>query len=369
MKLGMSLYLDVLRLLAALEVFFFHLANFKVLGIEPAAWNRFGHEAVVIFFVLSGFVIRHAADGRNSDFRSFAISRISRIYSVAIPCLALTWLFDVIGLQLNTALYAELTTDGSSLLRLAIGALMLNETWVSVQMLSNTPYWSISYEFWYYFIFAALFYWKGYQRWLGVIVFAAIAGPRILLLFPIWILGWIAYRETMSLRFPKGLAWLLFLQPVLVFIIYEQFKLISLNQMMWEPKLGYEFWRNSLHWSRYVLTDMMLGLSIALHLIGAKSLDRPLELLLSWAKAPIRYFAGQSFTLYLLHQPAMLFAGALLGLFMPGKATGLAVALVTLLIIFVTAHFTEAQRYRLKEFIERSVSKISQMYQLRSKPQ
>ena len=44
---------------------------------------------------------------------------------------------------------------------MAIGAAMLNESWVSVQMLSNTPYWSIAYEVFYYALFAALFYLKG----------------------------------------------------------------------------------------------------------------------------------------------------------------------------------------------------------------
>ena len=50
---GLSLYLELLRLLAATEVVLFHLNGFPLLGGHRAAWNAFGHEAVVVFFVLS----------------------------------------------------------------------------------------------------------------------------------------------------------------------------------------------------------------------------------------------------------------------------------------------------------------------------
>jgi peptidoglycan/LPS O-acetylase OafA/YrhL len=157
MHRGQSLYLDFLRLIAALEVFAYHLCGLPNTGLHRAMWNDFGHDAVTIFFVLSGFVIPYAARSREPDPRGFAIARLTRIYSVAIPCLALTYVFDRIGHGVDPALYIGLSPTGSPLLRLGIGAVMLNETWVSVQMLSNTPYWSISYEFWYYVIFAALF--------------------------------------------------------------------------------------------------------------------------------------------------------------------------------------------------------------------
>ena len=351
MTKGLSLYLDLLRLLAALEVFAYHLAGLPAIGIEHAWWNGYGHEAVTIFFVLSGFVIRHAAGHGDRDFTTFAASRVARIHSVAIPCLALTLAFDLIGRRLAPDLYAGLIPVGSPWPRLAIGAALLNEAWVSVQMLSNTPYWSLSYEFWYYFLFAAFFYFSGRRRWLMAVACALIAGPKILLLFPIWLLGWWAYRERWSARLPPGAAALLFVQPAFVIVAYTHWQFAKIDQALMETLIGHYRWRNGLVWSRYVLSDTALGVSITLHLLGAKRLgDRLLPAIRPFAR-PIRFAAGRSFTLYLLHQPVLLFAGACLAAMPLGAARGPAVAVATMLIVSLVASATEAQRRRLKAII------------------
>ncbi len=354
MTRGLSLYLDLLRLLAALEVLAYHLSGFSF-GFERTVFTSFGHQAVTIFFVLSGFVIRHAAGSSDGTLSAFAVSRITRVYSVALPCLVLTLLFDTIGRHFDPSLYVGLITDGSALLRLGIGAAMLNEAWVSVQMLSNTPYWSISYEFWYYVVFAALFYLRRGSRWFLAIVAALIAGPKIMLLFPIWLLGWAAYRETVSARFPKWLSCVLFLQPVLVLWLYTIFHWSGLDRQILEPVLGYEGWRNGLAWSRFLISDTLLGVSVALHLIGAKGLHGFLAAALGWIERPIRMCAGQSFTLYLLHQPAILFVGALLSGLALGGARPWAVTLGALLIISLVAQFTESQRQRFKPLVKKIV--------------
>ena len=352
MERGLSLYLDLLRLIAAVEVFAYHISGFPAFGFRRGVWNGFGHEAVTIFFVLSGFVIRYTAGRSDKTFGAFATSRITRVYSVAIPCLVLTWLFDMVGHQMMPQLYEGLVTDGSDLLRLAIGGVMLNEAWVSVQMLSNTPYWSISYEFWYYFLFAFVFYFKGLLRWAGVAVVALICGPKILLLYPVWLLGWAAFSETRSGRFPKWFSWLLFIQPVFVLWAYVMADLAKLDGKMLVPLIGYDGWRNGMAWSRFLFTDMLLGLSIAGHLVGAKGLGAPLARMLGWVERPLKWLAGQSFTLYLLHQPALLFCGAILSGLGFGSAYGWAVGAATLGVVGLVALVTETQRHRLKPIIQ-----------------
>ncbi|MFM9853746.1 MAG: acyltransferase family protein [Sphingomonadaceae bacterium] len=344
----MSLYLDLLRFVAAMEVFAFHISSFPFLGIERSAWNAYGHEAVTIFFVLSGFVIRHAAGSRDSDMSAFATSRITRVYSVALPCLVLTLLFDTVGRTLAPDYYAGLIPDGSALLRLAIGAAMMNEAWVSVQILSNTPYWSISYEVWYYAIFAATFYCSGRSRWLLVTACSVIAGPKILLLFPIWAMGWLAYVERGSARLPVWVSLALFMQPVAMLMLFDQFHLARAGGAFLEAQLGHDLWRNGLAWSRFVFSDTALGLSVALHLVGAKGLGQWLWSALSPFETPIRFGAARSFTLYLLHQPAILFAAALLATAPLGAWRGLIVAAASLGIIILVALVTEGQRHRFK---------------------
>jgi peptidoglycan/LPS O-acetylase OafA/YrhL len=368
MHRGQSLYLDLLRLVAAFEVFLFHLGGLPGTGVTRAGWNGYGHEAVTVFFVLSGFVIRHAAATSDRDLPGFAVSRLTRVYSVAAPCLLLTLVFDAVGRSLVPSLYDALSPDGSPLVRLAIGSAMLNEAWVSVQMFSNTPYWSISYEFWYYVVFGALFYLRGRTRLVAAGLAAAIAGPKIMLLFPIWAFGWIAYRETASVRWSRLVVWIAFLQPVLMLIAYDWFSIQHASGAWLESAMGHEAWRNGLSWSRYVVSDTLLGASVAVHLVAAKHLGPELLRLAGWAEKPIRWGAAQSFTLYLLHQPAILVSAALVTMFVPVAPKGLAIAVSALVIVLMVAAVTESQRRRLKPLIRGLVNAVTRVRLLVAHP-
>ena len=65
MSRAFSIYLDAIRFLAALLVLFYHANWIYRPGI---LFTSLGHEAVVIFFVLSGFVIAYVAETRETDF-------------------------------------------------------------------------------------------------------------------------------------------------------------------------------------------------------------------------------------------------------------------------------------------------------------
>jgi len=349
---GLSLYLELLRLLAATEVVLFHVNGFALLGGHRAAWNAFGHEAVVVFFVLSGFVIAFAAQTREHTPKAYAVSRLTRIYSVALPCLLATVVFDRIGLALVPQLYNGLVTDGSALVRLVLGGLFLNESWaLSAQMFSNTPYWSIAYEFWYYAIFAGLFYFRGWQRVALTALACLIAGYKVLLLFPIWALGWGIYRWSQSHKVGPVLGLALFLQPALV-LYFDDSQGWTRQAGEWlAGMMGQDNWRVGLSWSRYVLTDTLLGLSMAGHFVGAAALAPWLERILQPVAAPVKWLTARSFTLYLLHQPAMLLAGAVLislGVPLLGSWTVFA---ATWGIVLAVAQVSELQKHRLKPLV------------------
>ena len=349
---GLSLYLELLRLLAATEVVLFHINGFPLLGGHRAVWNAFGHEAVVVFFVLSGFVIAFAAQTREHTPKAYAVSRLTRIYSVALPCLLATMLFDRIGLALVPQLYEGLVTDGSALVRLVLGGSFLNESWtVSAQMFSNTPYWSIAYEFWYYMIFAGLFYFRGWQRAALTALACLIAGYKILLLFPIWALGWGVYRWSQRNQVGPALGLLLFLQPALV-LYFDDSQGWTRHAGEWlAGMMGQDNWRIGLSWSRYVLTDTLLGLSMAAHFVGAQALSPWLERALRPIAKPVKWLTARSFTLYLLHQPAMLLAGAVLialGIPLHGSWSVFA---PTWGMVLAVAQVSELQKNRLKPLV------------------
>ena len=349
---GLSLYLELLRLLAATEVVLFHVNGFPLLGGHRAAWNAFGHEAVVVFFVLSGFVIAFAAETREHTAKAYAVSRLTRIYSVALPCLIFTLLFDRVGLALVPQLYVGLVTDGSALLRLMLGGLFLNESWtVSAQMFSNTPYWSIAYEFWYYAVFAGLFYFRGRTRIALTALACLIAGYKILLLFPIWAMGWGVYRWTRNHRVSPTLGLLLFVQPALVLYFDHSLSWTRHTGEWLAGIIGQDNWRIGLSWSRYVLTDTLLGLSMAAHFVGAQALSPWLERALLPVAKPVKWLTARSFTLYLLHQPAMLLAGAVLLTLGVPLLGSWSVFAATWGIVLVVAQTSELQKHRLKPLV------------------
>ena len=185
--------------------------------------TSFYHEAVFVFFVLSGFLIA----GPNLDRvrilsfspKSYAIDRFTRIYVTAFPALLLTIAADALGRHfLPGAGYYDgtnlLLTDrvvggvqGDSFLGFIRNVFMLQPAHAPM-LGSNVPLWSLSYEVWFYV-------------WFGVCAFALQAKRRSatlwialasigLLLFhwtaifyvAIWCFGALAYQRS---RWPRSI--------------------------------------------------------------------------------------------------------------------------------------------------------------------
>ena len=100
MTKSFSVYLDFVRFGAAFIVLLSHLREFYAGPVHIPQW---GHEAVIIFFVLSGYVIAFVADTKESTLRDYTISRLARVYSVVLPAVVLTGLLDFVGSRLDPA--------------------------------------------------------------------------------------------------------------------------------------------------------------------------------------------------------------------------------------------------------------------------
>ena len=75
--------LEALRGFSLLYVVLHHSLPHKIIvaGINIGNLFRFGQEAVILFFLLSGFVINYAFQtGKNKTFRTYFLKRFSRIY-------------------------------------------------------------------------------------------------------------------------------------------------------------------------------------------------------------------------------------------------------------------------------------------------
>jgi peptidoglycan/LPS O-acetylase OafA/YrhL len=109
------IHLDAVRAAAAFLVFISHLRGFVFLPygklahhspLDMAVWSitGIGHQAVMIFFVLSGFFITRSVleDESRGGFhlRTYLTKRLTRLWIVLLPCLVLTLVWDGLAIHL-----------------------------------------------------------------------------------------------------------------------------------------------------------------------------------------------------------------------------------------------------------------------------
>ena len=76
---ALSLYLDALRFSAAFTVFLSHYAVVRYSGGLFWQMMPYGRTAVLVFFVLSGFVIAWVTETRERTLQEYTLSRIARL--------------------------------------------------------------------------------------------------------------------------------------------------------------------------------------------------------------------------------------------------------------------------------------------------
>jgi peptidoglycan/LPS O-acetylase OafA/YrhL len=211
--------LNVARSLAALAVVLGHVrllffedysaASHDGLTALLYSLTSLGSQAVIVFFVLSGYWVGGSvvARFRSAQFSwaSYGSARLTRLWLVLIPAVLLTVVVDKVGMSFfpdsdvyaNTSMYEGLPSALSYSPLTVVGNLaFLQDLHVPV-IGSNQPLWSLAFEFWYYLLFPALIalFWPGgrkIRRVLGLILVlltALICGPTALILFPVWVFG------------------------------------------------------------------------------------------------------------------------------------------------------------------------------------
>jgi peptidoglycan/LPS O-acetylase OafA/YrhL len=186
---GGSFLLDIVRFSAAVAVFASHFLSILP-GVPMVA---IGHEAVWIFFVLSGFVIRFITVTRRGTVREYAIDRASRIYSVVLPSLLFAFAMEAVahGVLLHGGM-DPLSGPHAWAWMMAQFATSMTATatcWgYEVLPVWNSPLWSLSYEVMYYAMYAVVFF-RVRGRWFWLTLLALVAGPSVVLMGLVWWLG------------------------------------------------------------------------------------------------------------------------------------------------------------------------------------
>lgn len=348
MRKEFSLYLDLLRFFAAVLVFLSHSVSHY--PIKSALFQS-GHEAVIIFFVLSGFVIAFVRDTKENTLRDYALSRVGRIYSVAIPALLITVCADFIGQSINQASYGigYVATDYWPV-RILSSLVFTNELWlVSIQTFSNVPYWSLNYEVWYYISFACLAFAPRRIGWALFALCMVIMGPKIAMLAPIWWLGVWCYRTTLSDRLSLGGAWILVVASFAGIVVYYQFGVAQFGSDVLESWLGKTL-HGELAFSRKTLGDYYLAIVVVAHFIGMRRVSPTIAPVILPLARPIRWLASYTFVIYLCHQPLFLFYRAVLGTENGVLSDYIIIVSVTFLSTILLGTVTEKRKHVVKRW-------------------
>ena len=198
--------LEALRGFAAFYVVLFHVLpkEIPVFGINPGLIFRFGPEAVIIFFVLSGFVIKFTYEkSKDKSFRYYFVRRFIRLY---IP------LFFIFLLGYLIKCYGEGGLANPEWKSLVGNIFMLQDVIsqkpnvISPAYMGNGVLWSLSYEWWFYMLFfllASKIKSEKLNKWVNIIVIAAAVSyffypfivNRLVMYFAIWWIG-VRFAET-----------------------------------------------------------------------------------------------------------------------------------------------------------------------------
>jgi peptidoglycan/LPS O-acetylase OafA/YrhL len=372
-----SAHLDLIRGLAAWAVMWGHLRALFFVDFQhiehTSRWLRvlyffsgFGHEAVMVFFVLSGFFISSAIISRwlsgNWSWRDYAIDRSSRLYVVLIPALLLGWVWDKAGSSIfaSTGLYSQpLEGFGTAIAQnrvtpgIFLGNLLFLQTIVCPTFGSNGPLWSLANEFWYYILFpialAAGMAWRVNSTRRAILltilaVFLAIfLGSEILVGFLIWLAGTVLVLAFSNCGF-SGKGWLIF---------YFLVSSLVLSACLGAARTGY---------SVVLGSDLGVGIAFSLFLFGVLQMD--IGTGRGFYPRTAHTIAGFSYSLYVLHFPFLLLLRAWMvppPRWQPDLAHlgyGAIIGTVTINVAWFVSIFTENKTHVVRQWMRNAMPRL-----------
>lgn len=317
---AVSDWLDFVRGLAAIEVLLFH--SYQLLFQEQlpdasygsaivyaysALWSISAHgpSAVIVFFVLSGYLVGGPALVRAKIGKlngvDYLSARAARLYVVLVPALVLSLFFFVSarhasGWQVFVNTHQHLD-EGSKIFSAGYGpatalcnALFLQTISCSV-FAGNMALWSLSNEFWYYLLIFAFLSVRRSSLWILLIavIFFLFAfaehsdklgyhtGLKFFFYFVIWSFGTVIYAISAPI-----LLWsMLFVLGVVGTAIVAHAGLLA----------------------PWAANDLIIGLVTAAAIVGIEFTKVELPSFLRFGKATAKW----SFSLYAIHYPMLVF--------------------------------------------------------------
>ncbi|KGT47434.1 acyltransferase [Acinetobacter sp. HR7] len=326
-----SLQLESLRGVSAIVVLFSHCfqAFIAPFDVTLYSWVRMhGQAAVMMFFALSGFLIGTSIQNNlqhNNQFNlpHYVQQRCRRILPPFLFALVLTVLLYVLAPLLFSSQSHQFENSFGMMIRTSyslewdnlLGSLLFLNGFITPTLSANAPFWSFSYEIWFYVLAGFLPFLRNsilaQAGFTLVLVILSILNPQFLIYFLLWLSAFASSFQQVQQYLLNHLSSL-----KLVF-----FSLALLIACIDAYTFHFIEHTNIYRGSYFVPFNVCIGLGLICWLTQLQyyqSYYHPI-----WVQS-----AGFSYTLYVTHFPLLLF---ILGCFPQSRAYGLGGAVLALL--------------------------------------
>ena len=300
-----SVLISLLRAVAAIQVTAAHLRADFFPGLRtlenPSLWYQalaffsgFAHQAVLVFFLISGWLVGGSLlnrIGQPDAIKLYAIDRLTRLWTVQVPTFMLILAIGIMTGLLNPR-SADFAIDNPYSVSAFIGNMVGLQTVLLPEFGGNFPLWSLANESWYYLMFPLLLVGGGRalprQPWVALAALGALAlllPLNLILYFTIWLLGALFSRIRIDCGAASRAALLLALATLAVW-----FRLKGYNDEFTIASYGQD-----------LLLSVMFMLFLSTTVMPFNTARPGLTSLRRYAV----FFSNFSFTLYVVHIPVL----------------------------------------------------------------
>lgn len=336
--------LEAVRGGAALYVFLGHLLlmNFIDKTNKFSILFSFGQEAVILFFLMSGFVIELSYQKKQITFNEYFVKRFLRIYPLFFISILLVIIYNLLTkspLELKTLL-------GNLFMLQDMGPL---KPGTIVDTYGNSALWSLSYEWWFYMMFILISRFKN-RNTIAIIII--VLNSLLYFFYPIQLFRWLMYF---------GIWW----SGAMLADFYLQNKLNYKNilkkiilQLLFFPTL-------LLFFKSLKEPFVSMGIYPALEVRHFASAILFIMLAILWKKLnwygyalfkPLEIIAPFSYGLYVLHLPIIMFLHPLVFNYIQNSI--IQFIIIVMVVVLISYLFEVKIQKRLVLLVKKSTSRI-----------
>lgn len=355
---NLSSFLNLSRALAAMLVLIGHIYMIVFIAQVEVEKNifqtffefigSFGHQAVMVFFVMSGFLVSKSAIKalNTNNLSKYFINRLVRLHIVLIPALILTFCMDslLINQFKEYVEIAEITIieNRTSVVGFFGNILFLQDIFVP-RFGSNGPVWSLANEFWYYVLYPLIVLVLFKHIKVGKKIFIALLVIAIFYFLPISIIKlfvlWLIGASIWYIKKP------IIKKPIISIIIFLIIFASSFMDLFQRSPFGF-------------ISEVGIATSFALIINSLIFYEK--KIVNHYYRRISHVFADFSYSLYLLHFPLLLVLNVLVIKYVGiediqiDTFKGITVFLFILLIVYIYSFFiyslTERYTAQLQHF-------------------